>query len=88
MPAETNAPWLGYDAEADEWLGIRHHVGQREPDTLMRWTRGGDLVARDALGHGWEYAILPGGRLLVMGGGEVIETKGLTRVGRLGWSPD
>ena len=49
----------------------------------MRWTRDGELVARDPLGRGAAYAILPGGRLLVTGGGDVIDTRSVTTVGCL-----
>jgi hypothetical protein len=76
-------PWLGWDAEADEWLGIRHNVEQREPEMLMRWTRNGELVSRVPLGLIGEYAILPGGRLLVTGRGDVVDTKAATKVGHL-----
>lgn len=82
-PAETNVPWLGWDAEADEWLGIRHNVERREPEMLMRWTRDGELVSHVPLGLIGEYAIMPGGKLLVTGRGDVMDTKAATKVGRL-----
>jgi len=82
-PPETNVPWLGWDAEAGEWLGIRHNVEKREPEMLLRWSRDGDLLSRVALGLVGEYAILPAGQLLVTGRGHVVDTKPARQVGRL-----
>jgi hypothetical protein len=83
VPPETNVPWLSWDAEADEWLGIRHNVEKREPEMLLRWSREGDLVSRVALGYLGEYAFLPSGQLLVTAGGQVVDTKAARQVGRL-----
>ncbi|MGQ0608797.1 MAG: hypothetical protein ACT4OQ_10100 [Chloroflexota bacterium] len=80
---ETNVPWLGWDAEAAEWLGITHHVENREPEMLSRWSRDGELLSRVALGLVGEYAFLPAGKLLVTGHGDLVETRAASQVGRL-----
>ncbi len=82
-PPETNVPWLGWDTEAGEWLGIRHNVEKREPEMLLRWSRDGDQLSRVALGLVGEYAILPAGRLLLAGQGDLVDTKAARQVGRL-----
>lgn len=83
VPADTNVPWLSWDAGADEWLGIRHNVEKREPEMLLRWSREGDLLSRVALGYVGEYAFLPSGQLLVTAGGQVVDTKAARQIGRL-----
>lgn len=80
---ETNIPWLGWDNDAGEWLGIRHNVEKREPEMLVRWSQEGDLLSRVTLGLIDEYAILPGGQLLVTGHGDVVDTKSGRHMGRL-----
>lgn len=82
-PPETNVPWLGWDAEADEWLGISHNIERREPEMLLRWSPEGDLLSRVALGLIGEYALLPGGKLLVTARGDLVDTKAASQVGRL-----
>lgn len=82
-PPGTNIPWLGWDSDAGEWLGIRHNFEKREPDMLLRWSQEGDLLSRVTLGLSGEYAILPTGQLLVTGRDDVVDTKSGRHMGRL-----
>jgi hypothetical protein len=51
-------------------------VDGRHVDTLIRWSPGGEPVSRMPLrGHGGAYWVLPGGRQMVSGGRQVIDTR-------------
>jgi hypothetical protein len=74
-PPEVNCPALAWDEDASEWLGVLNHVNNERPDTLVRWSADGDVIAERALALFAEYAFLPGGRHLVTSDGAVRETR-------------
>ena len=83
VAVDCSMAWLGWDAEADSWLGIRFNVEHRERDQLLRWSRDGQLLSTHAMELSGEYAILAAGRCLVTGSGQVIDTRTGAIVGRL-----
>lgn len=83
-PPETNCPWLTWDEATGEWLGIRFHVGHRDPDTLIRWSPEGGLLSAIALHpRAHEYSFLARGRRLVTGLGSIRDTATGREVGQL-----
>lgn len=80
----TNVPWLAWDEDTGGWLGIRHDIKQRTPETLLRWSQDGALLSRIPLGSRVAtYAFLPAGRLMVTGLGQVVDTRTARQIGRL-----
>ena len=74
-PRATNCPALAWDADAAEWVGVLNQVENRRPDTLVRWSPDGELLAEHPLALHDEYKFLPSGRHLVTDDGVVRETK-------------
>jgi hypothetical protein len=74
-PPEVNCPALAWDEDASAWLGVLNHVNDERPDTLVRWSPDGDVIAERPLALFAEYAFLPGGRHLVTSDGAVRETR-------------
>lgn len=75
LPYETNCPALAWDHEGQEWVGVLYHVNHDHPETLVRWSAHGELVAEHPLaGPAADYEFLPGGRYLVTSVGDVRET--------------
>ena len=74
-PPEVNCPALAWDDAGCEWVGVLNHVNNKRPDTLVRWSADGDVLAERPLALFAEYAFLPGGRHLVTSDGAVRETR-------------
>ncbi len=70
----VNCPALAWDAAACEWLGVLHNIDHEQPDTLVRWSADGEIVAEHPLDLFAARAFLPGGHHLVTSDGAVRET--------------
>lgn len=60
-----NVPWIAYDSETGEWLGVLQDPEQRAPHRLVRWSPDGSEVGSFDVGSAQDYAFVLGGRLLV-----------------------
>ena len=74
-PAGVNCQALAWDPDAPEWVGVLKEVDHERPDTLVRWSPGGTVVAEHELGLFAAHAFLPSGRYLVTSAGEVRDTR-------------
>jgi len=80
---EANVPWLGWDAETDQWLGVEHDVNKRHPPMLLRWKRDGEIVRRDAIRSSSPFVFAGQGKFLVSSDGRVRDTRTTDEVHRL-----
>lgn len=80
---ETNVPWLGWDMEADQWLGVEHNVDKGGSAALVRWSRHGELLDRRSVHTPEPYAFAAGGRLLVTSQGRLVDVRTMLETGRL-----
>ncbi len=80
---ETNVPWVGWDAEADHWLGVEHNVNRSHSDTLVRWTDTGEVLDRTRLSTVEPYVFADEGRLLATSTGQLFDTRTVREVGKL-----
>lgn len=69
-----NAPWLGFDLEIGDWVGVVQDVERRSPYRLVRWSVGGAEKASFPVAVAQDYAFVDSGRLLVHPGA-VIDTR-------------
>lgn len=83
MPFATNVPWLGWDAEMNEWLGVEHYVNRSHAAVVVRWSKHGEVVSRAALRGLRPYAFAAAGRILVSGQGQLIDLRSMDQVASL-----
>lgn len=79
---ETNVPWLGWDAQTNEWLGVEHHVNGT-PSAVVRWSDRGRVVSRAAVRGPRPYVFAAAGRSLVSARGELIDLRSMDQVASL-----
>ena len=75
LPPETNAWTVAWDAMAAEWIAVRHHYNLERPDTLVRISVDGAVLTETPLGLLGDFKLLPSGRHLVTGLGQVLDTQ-------------
>jgi outer membrane protein assembly factor BamB len=80
---ETNVPWLGWDSQAGEWVGVEHTVTKQQSATLLRWSQEGFVVGQTLVSNRPPYVFAAGGRLLACSNGRLLDTGTGREVGRL-----
>jgi hypothetical protein len=65
LPKEMLCWAVGWDENANEWLGLAHNVNQRTPDSMLRWSRDGRLTANHPVPTVAAAAFVHRGRTLV-----------------------
>jgi len=68
LPRGLNVPWLSYDLQLGEWVGVWHDPEQLEPDRVIRWHRDGERAELFDLGIAQDYAFVRGAEYLASPG--------------------
>jgi hypothetical protein len=83
-PPQVNCPALAWDAERAEWAGLLNDVTNERPDTLVRWSRDGEVVFEHPLALYHVAEFMRTGRYFVTSEGEVRDSRDGTVVWQFG----
>ena len=84
LPENGGCPWLGWDEERNEWVGVQWTLDGPTRVAILRLGAAGEPVSVLPIGPGHAFAFVSGGAAVACSDGSVRSTRTAEVIGRLG----